>query len=187
MFVEDLGIKGLKLIAPDVYEDDRGWFTETYQSDRYSFLGESSFQQDNLSFSKKGVLRGLHYQLTNPQGKLVRVVSGAVWDVAVDIRVNSPTYGKSEGVLLTEANKKQFWIPPGFAHGFVALEDSLFEYKCTTLRDAESEGALKWDDPDLDIWWSLDISKSFTKENLIISNKDQNAISFKELTNQLGV
>lgn len=182
MIVEDVGgIEGLKLISPDVYTDDRGWFMETYQSEKYDFLNEEEFQQDNLSFSKKGVLRGLHYQLNNPQGKLVRVVKGKVWDIAVDIRPSSSTFGRHFDVVLSEDNKKQFWIPAGFAHGFIALEDSLFEYKCTTLRDTKSEGALKWNDTDLNLPW---VRSSFGI-NPIISEKDAQAINFKQLTSQL--
>ena len=122
------------IIEPKVYDDDRGFFLETFQLSRYKDLAGISdlFVQDNHSRSSKNVLRGLHYQKTKPQGKLVRVVKGEVYDVAVDIRKDSPSYGQWEGVILSEENKKQLWVPPGFAHGFVVLSDIAdFEYKCT--------------------------------------------------------
>ena len=127
-------LSGCKIIEPEVHGDERGFFLETYQAERYRALVgiTESFVQDNHSRSSKGILRGLHFQRTKPQGKLVRVVSGAVFDVAVDIRLNSPTFGCWESVVLSEDNKTQFWVPPGFAHGFLVLTDSAdFEYKCT--------------------------------------------------------
>lgn len=172
-------IPDLIVIYPESFEDNRGFFTETYQSDKYKeIIGEQEFLQDNLSYSKKDVIRGLHYQLNNPQGKLVRCVKGIVYDVAVDIRPDSTTFGKWDGVLLTSDTHTQFWIPPGFAHGFSVISDeAYFEYKCTTLRDAKSEGALSYNDRDLNIDWKV--------KNGIISDKDKSGISFEELKCQL--
>ena len=157
------------IIEPKVYGDDRGFFLETFQTERYATAGITlPFVQDNHSRSSKGVLRGLHFQKTKPQGKLVRVVRGKVYDVAVDIRLGSPTYGRWEAVVLSEDNKKQFWVPPGFAHGFVVISDSAdFEYKCTDYYDPSDEGSLLWSDPDLNIPWPID--------NPILSEKDAQA------------
>ena len=168
-------IPDLIVIYPETFTDNRGFFTETYQNDKYKdIVGEQEFLQDNLSYSKKGVIRGLHYQLNNPQGKLVRCTKGIVYDVAVDIRPESPTFGLWDGVLLASDTNTQFWIPPGFAHGFSVMSDeAYFEYKCTTLRDASSEGALSYKDPQLNIDWKV--------ENPIISSKDLSGISFEEL------
>lgn len=158
------------IIEPKVFGDDRGFFLETFHSTRYKKLAEINlpFVQDNHSRSSKGVLRGLHFQKTKPQGKLVRVVKGKVFDVAVDIRKESPTYGKWESVILSEENKKQFWVPPGFAHGFMVLSDIAdFEYKCTDYYDPLDEGSILWSDADLDINWPL--------SNPILSEKDASA------------
>ena len=158
------------IIEPKVFGDDRGFFLETFHSSRYSeFAGiHLPFVQDNHSRSSKGVLRGLHFQQTKPQGKLVRVVQGQVFDVAVDIRRESSTFGKWEGVILSDENKKQFWVPPGFAHGFIVLSDVVdFEYKCTDYYDPLDEGSILWNDPDLGIKWPL--------VNPILSEKDANA------------
>lgn len=149
-------IEGVKIIKPKVFGDERGFFLETYSQRKYDeILGtEVNFVQDNHSRSQKGVLRGLHFQKNNPQGKLVRVVRGAVFDVAVDIRKDSPTYGQWEGIELSEENKVQFWIPPGLAHGFIVLSDIAdFEYKCTNYYDPTSEECLIWNDPDIGITW----------------------------------
>ena len=145
------------IIEPKVYGDDRGFFLETFQAERYDTVGITlPFVQDNHSRSSKGVLRGLHFQKTKPQGKLVRVVRGEVYDVAVDIRLGSPTYGRWEAVVLSEDNKKQFWVPPGFAHGFMVISDFAdFEYKCTDYYDPTDEGSLLWNDPDLNIPWPI--------------------------------
>lgn len=156
MNVIDTKIKDVKIIEPKVFGDERGFFLETFEKKRYqSMLNiDAEFVQDNHSRSSKGVLRGLHFQRNNPQGKLVRVVRGEVFDVAVDIRKDSPTYGTWEGVILSETNKKQFWIPPGLAHGFLVLSDIAdFEYKCTDYYDAGSEGCLIWNDPVVAIEW----------------------------------
>ena len=151
-------LEGCVVIEPNIFGDDRGFFLETFNTFRYADLAGITlpFVQDNHSRSSKGVLRGLHFQKTKPQGKLVRVVRGEVYDVAVDIRAGSNTFGKWEGVLLSEANKKQFWVPPGFAHGFLVLSDIAdFEYKCTDYYDASDEGSILWNDPALNISWSI--------------------------------
>lgn len=163
-------LKDCVIIEPKVLSDDRGFFLETFQSKRYAELAgiELPFVQDNHSRSSKGVLRGLHFQKSKPQGKLVRVVRGKVYDVAVDIRKGSSSYGKWESVILSEENKKQFWVPPGFAHGFLVLSDTAdFEYKCTNYYDAADERSLLWNDPDLGIPWPIDSPK--------LSEKDTNA------------
>ena len=149
------GIKGLCLIEPTVHGDSRGYFMETYnQNDFHEFGLDMEFVQDNQSMSTKGVLRGLHYQINYPQGKLVRAIRGAVYDVAVDMREGSDTYGKWYGVELSEENKKQFYIPPGFAHGFLVLTNKAeFCYKCTDFYHANDEGGLAWNDPALGIEW----------------------------------
>ena len=164
------------IIEPKVFVDERGFFLETFQSDRYADLAGISlpFVQDNHSRSSRGVLRGLHFQKTKPQGKLVRVVRGEVYDVAVDIRQGSPTYGQWEAVILSEENKTQYWVPPGFAHGFVVLSETAdFEYKCTDYYDPSDEGSLLWDDPYLNIPWPIDNPK--------ISEKDATASLFADL------
>ena len=163
-------LKDCVIIQPKVFGDERGFFLETFQAGRYAELAgiSSSFVQDNHSRSSKGVLRGLHFQKTKPQGKLVRVVRGEVYDVAVDIRQGSPTYGEWEGVILSEENKTQFWVPPGFAHGFVVLSETAdFEYKCTDYYDPSDEGSLLWNDSDINIPWPIDNPK--------LSEKDANA------------
>ena len=148
-------IEGLYIIESAVYGDSRGYFTETYNQRDMTEAGlDMSFVQDNESVSTKGVLRGLHFQKTHPQGKLVRVMEGRVFDVAVDIRQGSPTFGKWFGVELTEDNHKQFYISPGFAHGFLVLSDrAKFAYKCTDFYHPEDEGGLAWNDPDIGIIW----------------------------------
>ena len=163
-------LKGCVIIEPRVFGDERGFFLETFQTVRYQQEAgiDLAFVQDNHSRSARGVLRGLHFQKTKPQGKLVRVVRGEVYDVAVDIRNGSPTFGECEGVILSEDNKKQFWVPPGFAHGFVVLSDTAdFEYKCTDYYDPSDEGSILWNDPDLDIPWPI--------ANPVLSTKDQSA------------
>lgn len=156
MKVTTTEIEGVLVIEPDVHGDSRGWFVEQYNEARYKAAGVTAdFVQDNESFSSKGVVRGLHWQAgEHCQAKLVRVIKGAVWDVAVDIRKASPTFGKYVSVILTGDNKKQFFIPRGFAHGFVVLEDeTLFSYKCDNLYCKESERGLMFDDPALGIEW----------------------------------
>ena len=163
-------LKGCVIIEPRVFGDERGFFLETFQAVRYEQEAgiDLPFVQDNHSRSSRGVLRGLHFQKTKPQGKLVRVVRGEVYDVTVDIRKGSATFGEWEGVILSEDNKKQFWVPPGFAHGFVVLSDTAdFEYKCTDYYDPSDEGSILWSDPDLNIPWPI--------ANPVLSTKDEGA------------
>lgn len=150
-------IKDLYVIEPTVFGDDRGYFMETYHYEMFKEAGlDMVFVQDNQSKSKQGVLRGLHYQKCNSQGKLVRVVKGEVYDVGVDLRKGSETFGKWYGVLLSEGNKRQFYVPEGFAHGFVVLSDTAeFVYKCTNYYDPSSEAGILWNDPDLGIEWPV--------------------------------
>ncbi len=164
------------IIKPKLFEDERGFFMETFQANRYLDLVNirSSFVQDNHSHSSKNVLRGLHFQKNHPQGKLVRVVKGEVFDVAVDIREDSPTYGQWESIVLSEENKLQFWVPPGFAHGFLVLSETAdFLYKCTSFYKPEDEGCIVWNDPDLNIEWPIN--------NPILSRKDSEGSFFKDL------
>ena len=151
-------IEGLAVIEPTVFRDARGYFVETYNENDMKEAGlDLRFVQDNQSMSSKGVLRGLHFQKQYPQGKLVRVLQGRVFDVAVDLRVNSPTFGRWFGVELSDENMKQFYIPEGFAHGFYVLSDTaVFAYKCTDFYHPGDEGGMKWDDPEIGIEWPLD-------------------------------
>ncbi|MCF7955949.1 MAG: dTDP-4-dehydrorhamnose 3,5-epimerase [Phycisphaerae bacterium] len=150
-------IDGVIILEPRVFEDDRGYFLETWSIQRYKDAGiDPDFVQDNVSFSSKGTLRGLHFQNPNCQGKLVQALSGTVLDIAVDIRVGSDTFGKSVSVELSECNHRQMYIPPGFAHGFCVLSESaLFSYKCTELYDQSAEGGVLWNDPDLGLDWQI--------------------------------
>lgn len=177
MTITKTAIEGLLILEPRVFNDDRGLFFESFNEKIFEeAAGDIKFVQDNQSVSKKGVLRGLHFQ--NPphaQGKLVRVAKGSVIDVAVDIRKDSPTYGEHVAVELTAGNNKQFWIPPGFAHGFVALEDdTIFCYKCTDYYAPECEGSLLWNDEDLKIDWGID--------SPLVSDKDEVATKFANFT-----
>ena len=174
--VERCDIEGLCVITPTVFEDDRGYFVETYNKNDFTEAGlDMEFVQDNQSKSSKGVLRGLPFQKEHPQGKLVRVLSGEVYDVAVDLRKDSKTYGKYFGVVLSDENKKQFYIPKGFAHGFVVLSDeAVFAYKCTDFYHPNDEGGLKYDDPDIGIDWPIE------GLNLIMSEKDTKWKGLKE-------
>jgi dTDP-4-dehydrorhamnose 3,5-epimerase len=157
MNVEKTDLPGVLRITPDLFEDSRGHFQETFRAERYAAHGiPAGFAQDSLSFSRKGVLRGLHLQSPNPQGKLVYVLEGEVYDVAVDVRPNSPAFRRWAGHRLSAKNRAQLWIPPGYAHGFCVLSDgALFAYKCTTPYDARSEISIRWDDPDLAIDWPV--------------------------------
>lgn len=169
-------LDGLLVIEPDFFEDSRGFFLESYNKNRYDDSGiDFNFVQDNLSKSQKGTVRGLHYQIgKNAQGKLCQVVTGAVIDVAVDIRFGSPTYGQHFSVLLTGENHKQIWIPPGFAHGFSVLkDDTIFSYKCTQLYSKPDERAILYNDPDLKIDWRVDTPN--------VSEKDLKAELFKDI------
>lgn len=155
MNIVETALPGVLLIEPRVFGDARGFFLESWNRRGFAQAGlDLDFVQDNHSRSAKGVLRGLHYQLSNPQGKLVRVTQGAVFDVAVDIRRSSPHFGRWVGYELSEANHRMLWIPPGFAHGFLVLSDSAdFLYKCTTLYDPPSDRGIRWDDPAIAIAW----------------------------------
>lgn len=169
----ETGIEGLCVVTPTVFNDDRGYFLETYNQRDFEEIGiGNTFVQDNQSFSTKGVIRGLHFQKQFPQSKLVRVVSGAVYDVAVDVRIKSPTFGKYYGVTLTAENKKQFFIPKGFAHGFLVLSDTAeFVYKCDDFYHPNDEGGIIWNDATIGIQWPLD--KIGGINNLIFSEKDK--------------
>ena len=158
MQVEALELSGLLVIEPSVHGDERGFFMESYSRDRYAAAGlPREFVQDNLSLSAQGILRGLHLQNPHGQGKLCSVLEGEVFDVAVDVRVGSPTFGQWGSVTLSSENKRQFYVPPGFAHGFVVLsERALFSYKCTDFYSSESELGVAWDDPDIGIEWPID-------------------------------
>lgn len=155
--VETCEIEGLKVITPTVLGDARGYFVETYNYNDYKAAGiDVEFVQDNQSASKKGVLRGLHFQIQYPQDKLVRVIKGEVFDVAVDLRKGSPTFGQWHGVLLSEENMKQFFVPKGFAHGFLVLSDHAeFCYKCSDFYHPGDEGGLKYDDPEIGVQWPI--------------------------------
>jgi dTDP-4-dehydrorhamnose 3,5-epimerase len=155
--VIETSLPGVLVLEPKVFADERGFFMETYHADRFREIGiDAIFVQDNHSRSARGVLRGLHYQEPNPQGKLVRCTKGALFDVAVDIRVGSPHFGKWAGVELTEENRRMLWVPAGFAHGFCALADiSDLAYKVTALYDGKSDRVILWNDPDLQIAWPI--------------------------------
>lgn len=171
-------IRGVYIIEPKVFGDNRGYFMETYNKEHFAEAGLTmNFVQDNESSSSKGVLRGLHFQTKHTQGKLVRVTKGEVFDVAVDLRKGSPTYGQWEGVVLSAENKKQFYIPEGFAHGFLVLSDhAIFNYKCTDFYCPEGEGGVLWNDPDIGIEWPLD-----GIDNIILSEKDKVHPTLKDL------
>lgn len=178
MKVIDTKIPDVKIIEPTIFGDERGFFMETWQQNKFEEMvtGKSTkFVQDNHSKSKKGILRGLHYQTENTQGKLVRVVSGEVFDVAVDVRQNSPTFGQWFGVYLSSENKRQLWVPEGFAHGFyVTSSEAEFVYKCTDYYTHSAEVTLKWDDAEVAVQWPF-------KEQPILSEKDKHGISLREL------
>ncbi|MBS0967521.1 dTDP-4-dehydrorhamnose 3,5-epimerase [Chimaeribacter arupi] len=176
MNVIETRVKGVKLIEPKVFGDQRGFFLETFQRDRYQEMLDIDleFVQDNHSRSSQGVLRGLHFQTARPQGKLVRVVRGEVFDVVVDIRPDSPSFKQWVGVTLSEENKNQLWVPPGLAHGFVVISEFAdFEYKCTDYYDPANEGCLIWNDPDVGIEWPVAEPR--------LSAKDQLGKTFSEL------
>jgi dTDP-4-dehydrorhamnose 3,5-epimerase len=171
----DTELPGVLLVEPAVHRDDRGFFLETYHRKKYADAGiDVAFVQDNHSRSVARTLRGLHAQLRNPQGKLVRAVEGEIWDVAVDIRPGSPTYRRWVGAVLSAENFRQLWIPPGFAHGFAVLSPTAqVEYKCTTLYDPTDEICVAWDDPELAIAWPV--------EAPLLSDKDRRAPRLAEL------
>ncbi|HIW22216.1 MAG TPA: dTDP-4-dehydrorhamnose 3,5-epimerase [Candidatus Dorea intestinavium] len=176
--IEENEIEGLKVITPTIFGDERGYFLETYNYNDFKEAGiDIEFVQDNQSSSKKGVLRGLHFQLNHPQDKIVRVISGEVFDVAVDLREGSKTYGKWFGVVLSAENKKQFFIPKGFAHGFLVLsENAEFAYKCSDFYHPNDEGGLIWNDPDIAVEWPIEEGME-----LIISEKDQHWKKLKDI------
>lgn len=179
MQITQTPIEGLLIIEPKVWKDNRGYFYESYNAKLFAEAGiDVNFVQDNQSFSQKGALRGLHAQAQPfEQGKLVRVLQGAVMDVAVDIRKNSPTYGQHFDIELSEDNHKQLWIPAGFLHGFLTLEDqTIFTYKVSNYYDKDSEIGVMWNDPDLNIEWSREITES----EFLLSDKDQVLPLFKD-------
>ena len=177
MKVIDTEIADVKIIEPAVYGDDRGFFLETWNKQAYSENNlPTTFVQDNHSRSSRGILRGMHYQTENTQGKLVRVTAGAVFDVAVDLRKSSSTFGKWVGVELSEENKRMLWVPEQFAHGFYVMSESAdFLYKCTELYSPEHEQSLAWDDPTVGIEWPL-----VDGEQPTLSSKDANGLSFAD-------
>ncbi len=167
-------IAGLLILEPKVFGDARGFFLETYNERRYREAGlDATFVQDNLSFSRRGILRGLHFQNPNPQGKLLQVLQGEVFDVAVDVRRSSPTFGRWHGLMLSAENKLQFYIPPGFAHGFLVTSDTaLFHYKCTELYSPKDEMAIRWDDPAIGIEWPM--------KDPLLSERDSKALRLSD-------
>ncbi len=177
----ETSIKVLYIIEPTVFGDSRGYFMESYTERDFVEAGLTmKFVQDNESRSKKGVLRGLHFQTKHTQGKLVRVVEGQVYDVAVDLREDSPTFGKWKGVLLTAENKKQFYVPEGFAHGFLVMSDTAtFQYKCTDYYAPEYDGGILWNDTDIGIEWPLGDIKE-----VLLSEKDQKQPTLKEFVSK---
>lgn len=182
MNIRHLEIEGLLLIEPDVYTDNRGYFIELFSEEKFSRMNlPDTFCQDNLSVNKKNVIRGLHFQL-DPfvQGKLVRVLKGAVLDVAVDLRADSPTFGKHVSVLLNDSSNHILWVPAGFAHGFSVLEDqTIFHYKCTGYYNKTAESGIRYDDADLAIDWKI--------QSPIVSEKDRELISFSEYKRKSGI
>lgn len=169
MKVEQTDIDGVLLVKPKVWGDERGYFLETWQRSRYKDIGiDFDFVQDNHSYSRRDILRGLHFQRNHPQGKLVYVTLGSVFDVAVDIRPDSPTFGKWYGAVLSAENHHQLWVPPGLAHGFVVLSDeAYFNYKCTDYYYPDDESSIRWNDPDINIKWPV--------VDPVLSDKDKNA------------
>ncbi len=177
MIVKQTEIPDVKILEPKVFKDERGFFLESWNRKTFAELGiDRDFVQDNHSRSQQNILRGLHYQLHRPQAKLVRVTRGEVFDVAVDLRKSSPTFGKWVGVLLSESNHRMFWIPEGFAHGFYTLsEDVEFQYKCTDFYFPEHERSILWSDPEIGIDWPL-----LSGENPILSAKDASGLSWQD-------
>jgi len=171
MDIVETSLPGVLIVKPRVFGDVRGYFQETYQAERYAAAGiPGPFVQDNLSYSQKGVLRGLHFQDPNPQGKLVSVLQGEVFDVAVDLRRDSPTFGRWFGEYLSAENHWQLWVPPGFGHGFCVTSDTaLFAYKCTDFYNAACEGCIAWNDPELAIDWPV--------SQPLVSAKDEQGMS----------
>lgn len=177
MQFEPQAVPDVVLMTPRVFGDERGFFMETFRHSAFvEHCGDFAFVQDNHSLSRQGILRGLHYQYRQPQGKLVRVIRGEVYDVAVDMRQASPTFGQWVGVILSASNKQQLWVPPGFAHGFYVLsEEAEFVYKCSDYYAPGDEVSLRWDDPDLAIDWPL-----INQQPPILSAKDTEAVTFRQ-------
>jgi len=175
MIIEETNLDGVLLVKPTIHQDNRGYFFESFRDECFKNIGLSGkFTQDNQTKSKKDTLRGLHYQLNHPQGKLVRVSLGEVYDVAVDIRKNSPTFGQYYGTILSDINHMQMYVPPGFAHGYIVRSEiAIFQYKCTEIYHPEDEYGIRWDDPELSIDWKI--------SSPIISNRD---LEFPLLSNQ---
>lgn len=180
MNIIDTKIAEVKILEPTVFGDERGFFMETWQQQQFDELvAKRVFVQDNHSKSKKGILRGLHYQTENTQGKLVRVISGEVFDVAVDIRKNSPTFGQWVGEYLSAENKRQLWVPEGFAHGFyVTSDEAEFVYKCTDYYNPQAEISIRWDDTDIGIDWALSVKP-------VLSEKDHQAMTLQQYSEKL--
>lgn len=179
--IKETGIEDLVIVQPQVFGDERGYFMETYNQAEFAKAGlDMTFIQDNESKSKKGVLRGLHFQRKYSQGKLVRCTQGVVWDVGVDLRKGSSTYGKWAGVTLSAENKTMFYIPEGFAHGFVVLSDeATFNYKCTNLYAPEYDGGIRWNDPDVGVEWPIEGLE------LLLSEKDEKQPFLKDIADTL--
>ena len=177
MIIHDTPLPGVKLIEPTVFGDARGFFMETWNARAFAGAGlDLSWVQDNHSRSAKGVLRGIHYQSPDPQGKLVRVTAGAVWDVAIDLRRSSPMFGQWFGIELSADNKRMLWVPPGFGHGFLTLADGTdFLYKCTAFYAPAYEHCIRWDDPALAIRWPLDPGQAPA-----VSAKDSGGVSLAQ-------
>jgi dTDP-4-dehydrorhamnose 3,5-epimerase len=175
MQIEEASISDVKIITPDKYADERGFFFESWEKSRYQDIGiNEDFVQDNISYSKKNVIRGLHFQNPNSQGKLVYVIVGEVFDVAADIRKGSPTFGQTVEILLSSTNLKQLYIPPGFAHGFCVVSDyALFCYKCTDIYNSSAEHCITWNDPSLGINWPI--------LDPVISLKDENGMLLADI------
>ena len=188
MNVIETKLPGVLIIEPKVFGDARGYFLETWQQHRYEEIGiNDKFVQDNVSFSSRGVLRGLHYQNPHAQGKLVSVLQGEVFDVAVDIRIGSPTFGQWVGVSLSGDNHRQLWIPPGLAHGFCVVSDTVyFTYKCTDIYAPLAEGGIAWDDPDIGITWPLADVQLSEKDKAYPRLKDIPAERLPRYSNGLG-
>lgn len=180
----ETSIEGVKIVDVEKFGDDRGYFMETYKRECFVEGGiDCEFVQDNQSSSTKGVLRGLHYQINHPQSKLVRVLAGKVFDVAVDLRAGSRTFGKWEGVILSSENRRQFFIPKGFAHGFLVLSDAcIFAYKCDDVYHKNDEGGLMFDDANVGIEWpALDGDDCFDKTKILLSEKDKHQDNLTDL------
>lgn len=180
MTIIQTSLPGVVIIEPRVFEDARGFFLESYHQERFAALGiDGPFVQDNHARSTRGTLRGLHYQLAQPQGKLCRVVQGEVFDVAVDIRPGSPTFGQWTGAVLSDQNKRQIWVPRGFAHGYMVLSESAdFLYKCDDFYQPNDQYSVAWDDPQIGITWPLN---GLTQNDLVLAEKDRSAPLLKDV------